>query len=370
MVVFITMKKSKIIKIILLAVIAVIIFLLYRYFSPSKAAFANEEYTAVIKDIIEYRNQAILKKDSTTIKALYDTKTKYGTWAFEHEEKKMKYLHKWSDKQGVKFIDIKSIVVPRYVKEKDWGFSANLIVSTEYMYVYNDDPKRINYFRIGTYHVIDVINQDENWLIKKEWYTDPFADSLALDDIKSDEIKTFITTQGPRDLLNMGERRKKALEYADQYCGAAADEEYGFTYNKKYKDFNPQGGDCANFASQVLFEGGKFKKTRAWNYNKGDVTKAWVNAQGFKDYMLNSGRASLIASGNYNKVYKASYKLLPGDIVAYEKKGRITHVSVVTGADSKGYTLVNCHNTDRYRVPWDLGWSDKGIKFYLIRVHF
>jgi NMD protein affecting ribosome stability and mRNA decay len=86
--------------------------------------------------------------------------------------------------------------------------------------------------------------------------------------------------------------------------------------------------------------------------------------------MINSGRASLIASGSYNKVYKAAYKMLPGDIVAYEKKGKITHISVVTGADSKGYTLVNCHNTDRYHVPWDLGWSDKGIKFYLIRVHF
>lgn len=370
MILFITMKKSTIIKAIILFVAAVFVFFLYRYFNVTSSTFVNEEYSAVIKDIIECRNEAILDKDSTIIKSLYDTKTKYGIWAFEHEEKKLKYLHKWSEKQGVTFIDIKSIVVPRYVKERNWGFSANLIVSTEYLYVYNDNPDRVNYFRIGTYHIIDVLNQDENWLIKKEWYTDPFADSLNLDNIKSDEIKSYIAAQGPRDLSNMGDRRKKALEYADQYCGAAADEEYGFTYNKKYKDFNPQGGDCANFASQILYEGGKFKKTGGWNYNRGDVTRAWVNAQGFKDYWVNSGRASLIASGSYNKVYKASYKLLPGDIVAYEKKGRITHVSVVTGADSKGYTLVNCHNTDRYRVPWDLGWSDKGIKFYLIRVHF
>ena len=74
--------------------------------------------------------------------------------------------------------------------------------------------------------------------------------------------------------------------------------------------------------------------------------------------------------GNYEKVYKDSYKLLPGDFVAYEKKGDITHISVVSGADSKGYTLVTCHNTDRCDVPWDLGWSDKKMKFWLIRVHF
>ena len=54
----------------------------------------------------------------------------------------------------------------------------------------------------------------------------------------------------------------------------------------------------------------------------------------------------------------------------YEKNGRITHVSTVTGLDSKGYPLVTCHNTDRLLVPWDLGWSDKSIRFHLIKVNY
>lgn len=86
--------------------------------------------------------------------------------------------------------------------------------------------------------------------------------------------------------------------------------------------------------------------------------------------MLYSGRGSLITRGTYNQVFKNSFKLLPGDFIAYEKKGKVTHISVVTGIDSKGYALVNCHNTDRYRVPWDLGWSDKGIVFWLVRVNY
>ncbi len=61
-------------------------------------------------------------------------------------------------------------------------------------------------------------------------------------------------------------------------------------------------------------------------------------------------------------VYKDSYELLPGDFVAYEKKGDIMHISTVTGLDSKGYALVTCHNTDRDKVPWDLGWNDKNYK--------
>ncbi|MBM7558094.1 hypothetical protein JOC47_002964 [Halanaerobacter jeridensis] len=38
--------------------------------------------------------------------------------------------------------------------------------------------------------------------------------------------------------------------------------------------------------------------------------------------------------------------------------------------DSKGYILVNSHNSDRHRVPWDLGWSNNEIKFCLVRVHY
>ena len=46
---------------------------------------------------------------------------------------------------------------------------------------------------------------------------------------------------------------------------------------------------------------------------------AWLSARGLYSYIVSSGRGSLIVSGNYNTVLKLSYKLLPGDIVAYEK---------------------------------------------------
>lgn len=118
-----------------------------------------------------------------------------------------------------------------------------------------------------------------------------------------------------------------------------------------------------------MYEGGKLRKNSVWNYDK-EGSMAWLSARGLYSYLVTSGRGSLIVSGNYNTVLKLSYKLLPGDIVAYEKNGKIAHISVVTGQDSRGYALVNCHNTDRYRVPWDLGWSDKKIKFHFIRVHY
>ncbi|MEG0132936.1 MAG: amidase domain-containing protein [Clostridium sp.] len=323
-----------------------------------------------IEDTISTRNRGIITGEKDNIKAIYDMSSKYGQWAYESEEKKMIYLHNWEQKQGVNITEILPKVIVNSISKTDNGFKVNFTCSTEYRYAYENKLDEINASRIGTYHVITLINSGDKLLIRKEWYTDPFADSLNLEKLKVDDIKEFILAQGARDFSTLSERRVSTIDYGDKYCGAAAEEEYGFKYNKAYRNFNPEGGDCANFASQMLHEGGKFKKNYSWNYVKGEASGSWINADKFKDYWVNSGRASVVAYGNYEKVYKKSYELLPGDFVAYEKKGDITHISMVTGADSRGYTLVTCHNTDRNQVPWDLGWSDKNIKFWLIRVHF
>ncbi|NMB97643.1 MAG: amidase domain-containing protein [Clostridiaceae bacterium] len=375
MIYILKVRKTTLIAFFITIVLIITSIMLYKfiftrvYTVAGSSIIPEDEVAVLIQYIFDIRNKAFLEQDKETLESLYNRNTKYGTWAFEHQTKKMKYLVNWADKQGVDFTSIKSKTVINWTKDKGSGATVNLTCSTEYKYVYQNEPDKENTLRIGTYHSLDLVRIGDEWLISREWYTDPFADSLNLENIKAEENKDFIISHESRDFSNLNERRIKAVEYADRYCGAAADEENGFSYNKKYKNYNSLGGDCTNFASQVLHEGGGFRKTGAWNYDK-DGSRAWVNAQAFKDYMLYSGRASLIAHGTYDKVFKASYKLLPGDFIAYERKGKVVHISVVTDADSKGYSLVNSHNTDRYRVPWDLGWSDKNIKFWLVRVHY
>lgn len=330
----------------------------------------KEKFQLLLENLFDHRNKAILTRNDNVLKNLYDVDHKFGLWAYEQEVTKMKYLENWSYKQGVKFNDIKTRVKVSKVKEKEENLYGIICsVSTEYNYSYENQLDTKNMFRIGTYHYLNMRIVDDGYIITKEWYTDPFADSLHLDNIKSDDIRNYIISQEKKD-LNLTNEQLKGIEYAHKYCGAAADEEHGMKFNPKYKDFNPDGGDCANYASQIMFESGRFKKNGTWNYQGTDGTKAWVNAQGFKNYLIYSGRGSLIGKGSYEDVYKLAYNMTPGDIVAYEKGGRITHVSTVTGIDSKGYPLVTCHNTDRLLVPWDLGWSNKSIKFHLIKVNY
>lgn len=334
-------------------------------------ALLEEELLLLVSNIFQIRNIALREGDLSAIKELYNTNLRNGLWAYIHEEKKVAYLQNWSLKQGITFTDITTDSIVKWWKGDETTATVNLLASTTYRYVYNDQPDVENVMRIGTYHELKLTrSENETWLIAREWYTDPFADSLDLtEQEKTEENRALILSNGPRDMSELDQRRIDAVAYADRYGGAAGTALDGYQYNPAYKNYNSLGGDCANFVSQILYEGGKFRKTSIWNYDK-DGSRAWLKAQGLKDFMLNSGRGSLIAYGSYNKVLKASYSLQPGDLVAYEKKGEVTHVSLVSGADSRGYSLVNCHNTDRYRVPWDLGWSNEGIRFYLIRVHY
>lgn len=332
----------------------------------------KSEMITCIQEIFQNRNDAILKRDDSLIKPLYNRDTKFGNWAYAHELKRMKYIHNWALKQGIRFTSIKPTLVFKSINGDAVRATVNLLCSCEYSYVYEEDAEAVNTCRIGTLHHIQLMRAGigDQWIIMKEWYKDPFEDSLDLNKLATEGSEKQKLEQNKTEGTALPARRQKVVEYLEQYCGAAGEEQTSYRYNPKYRDYNSMGGDCANFASQALFEGGSFRKTRMWNYDHVGSTRAWVSAQGFKDYMVSSGRASVISHGSYDKVYRASYRLLPGDFVAYEKKGRITHISVVSGSDSKGYSLVTCHNTDRNKVPWDLGWSDRKIRFWLVRVHY
>ncbi len=341
--------------------------------SSPKKALSEEELSVhlqkVLESILTTRNQAVRTQDTEALKKLYDTSIKTGLYAFESESIKMQYLAQWAKKQSAHFTAIDSIVKMRKVRDREnglYGMTCN--ISTTFTYVYDDAPTVPNHFKLGTSHYIHLQQkEDDSYVIVKEWYTDPFADSLDLGQKESDTMTAYIA-QHEAPTYTPDERTQKAITYAHTYCGIG-DGEHLFKYNKAYLDCNPRGGDCANFASQILYEGGNFKKNDTWNYSN-DGTKAWVNAQAFKNYMVHSGRASYIAKGSYQKVYQDAYLMRPGDFVAYEKKGRITHISTVTGLDSKGYPLVTCHNTDRLLVPYDLGWSNENITFHLVDTHY
>jgi hypothetical protein len=104
------------------------------FFGVSK----NEDITDSIDKIFLNRNNAIINGDLKLIKSMYDTSTKYGTWAYQHESTKVKYIDNWEQKQGTKFTDIIPTVKIRSIKPKGEKFTVNLMCSTEYKYIYGN----------------------------------------------------------------------------------------------------------------------------------------------------------------------------------------------------------------------------------------
>lgn len=121
----------------------------------------------------------------------------------------MKYIKSWSDKQGVDFKDIKTKVIVKKIKEKEEDlYGIICTVSTEYKYSYENQKDVINTFRIGTYHYLNVVIRDNQYVIVKEWYTDPFEDSLNLENINSNEIRNYIENHEKAEIQLTKEQRK------------------------------------------------------------------------------------------------------------------------------------------------------------------
>lgn len=367
------------------------------FYSPASEAktlkYTDDELKTIIETKYNQRSTAFVTGDLSILEDDFDTTHNPGLWAKEHEIKRVKYLHDWASARGMKFTKVTSTVRLKKVFSASNPLKIALEETYKFEYIYPKDPEQVtNSFGVGIRHSLGLVKKDDRLLVSHDWYTDCFEDALkaydpAIVQIDQNKEPTVALNCRPRgeDYVPSSGRynRIKALQYAHKYCGAANGEGNNFKYNKKYADFNGIGGDCTNFASQVLGdkEGGGLKQDGQWychlsKFERGSGSSAWVNADGFRNYLLYSGKGSLIKKGTFKELalpqanypYGAVDKLDIGDLVCYAKGKNMDHFGIVTGWDSHGYPLINSHTTDRYRVPWDLGWGDKNIFFHLIHV--
>lgn len=354
----------------------------------------SDDVKKQIDTIYSKRCKAFITKDITPIKKYYDTSKKLSKWSLEHEIKRIKYLNAWADARGIQFKKVTSFVRIKKLSTYKELTKAFLEETYKFDYCYKCDPNKINSFGIGIRHVVKLMKTSKSNIIYNDWYTDCFEDSLEGITASVSTSPYYEHSNAKHDIIvykNLKKtlfgpyKRVQAVTYADKYCGAAWGSKNNFKYNPKYRDFNFGGGDCTNFASQVLGdkEGGCMSFDGAWfcqypKYRKASGTHAWVNADGLKGYLIYSGKGSTVIGGNFETIFNffknnkasLSQKIQLGDLVCYEKKGNVDHFAIITAFDSQGYPLVNSHTTDRYHVPWDLGWSNKSIKFNFIHINY
>jgi hypothetical protein len=350
-----------------------------------------------INTMLSLRSLAILNGDVEGLRKLYDLSVSSGRWAFEHEAHRIKYLRAWAERRGLRFVETDAEGRIARSEVRAGSLWLHVVQSAGYGYVYLDDPDVVvNRFGVGTRHVIELVLRDGSWVFRRDWYIDPLdADTVipeAMPLSATDERHPSWVTHAAASRIKPGlgagypahrrsYQRIDAMEYANTYCGAAVGCGNDRRYNSDYRDYTGLGGDCTNFASQVLGDakGGGLAEDGSWHYARkgwrGGGSTTWVKAGALARYLSYSGKANLVGRGRYQEIARPSLghplgllnKVQPGDLVAYEEKGRVVHFSVFTSRDSKGLPLVNSHTADRYQVPWDLGWDGKTV-FWLFHI--
>ena len=149
--------------------------------------------------------------------------------------------------------------------------------------------------------------------------------------------------------------REKAVAYAHRWA---------FGRNLAYYDFSNIGGDCTNFASQVLYAGYgqmNFRPTFGWFYiNANNRTPSWTGVNELYNFLINNQGAGPKA------VETDITSIMPADLVQldFDGDGRFDHTPVIvdTGSFTPDTILLAAHTNDSdYRPLSSYGYQ--GIRF-------
>ncbi|HOM01804.1 MAG TPA: amidase domain-containing protein [Acetivibrio sp.] len=147
--------------------------------------------------------------------------------------------------------------------------------------------------------------------------------------------------------------REKAVEYAHKWA---------FGRNPKYFNFDKLGGDCTNFASQVLFAGSNvmnYTPTYGWYYiDANRRTPSWTGVNYLYNFLVSNKGPGPYAEESDVKDIK------PGDIIqlSFGKDPVFDHSPVVVQVGSPvslRNILVAAHTYDRDYYPiTNYNWVD------------
>jgi len=153
--------------------------------------------------------------------------------------------------------------------------------------------------------------------------------------------------------------RLKAFDYARRWA---------FSRNPAYYDFQNIGGDCTNFASQVIYAGcGVMNYTPifGWYYTSvNDRTPSWTGVNQLYDFLINN-----IEEGPRGELIPLS-EVEVGDIIQlnFDGDGQFDHTPVVVerGEGTPDTVLVAAHTNDAFNRPLSTyNYSDfRAIKIY------
>ena len=346
----------------------------------------EDEIIKFFNELFTTRNKAFLTGNVADLYKFYDTSHTYSKYSLLHEFKRIAYLRDWANERNISFSNISSTPKIRDIKINNSTYSIVLREEYKFDYFYKDTPDINNEFGVSLLHNVDLKKMGNSFIVQKDYYLDCFQEGLK--DYKFDltekqipltKFKAYNVNFNRNNLefnTNKFYDRKAAVNYANKYCGISWANDNNSRYNNNYYVYTASCGNCTNFISQCLSdknEGGKLKQDKIWLYETKHskpptASETWINSDKLINYLLSTKRSTLINSGNFENLMSNFNNLQHGDLISYNINNSIEHTAIVTDFDNKGYPLVNSNSIDKYKFPFDLGWSNDDITFNLLSI--
>ena len=120
---------------------------------------------------------------------------------------------------------------------------------------------------------------------------------------------------------------------------------YAYNYNSNYTSYKGKGGDCANFVSQCLYNGG-ITKTSKWYPD----SYQWINCGGLKTFLCDTLGCTYISQPSASQISI-------GDVMYYNNGSHVCIVSTIENGTPK----VCGHTTDTKNGSYKQGFSVYGV---------
>lgn len=206
--------------------------------------------------------------------------------------------------------------------------------------------------QFGVEHTFWLARMGERWLVAEHeadsggFYDFVYDEQTGLDARLSQMLanaalrQTELGKAGQEQTADHAYDRQAALAYMLRWIGQR---------NSQWGDYSDSGGNCMNFASQVLTAGG-IPMEPGWYWEDGDYTMPWVNVGSFTDW-VEGGPETLVCSGD-----EPYYSGQVGDLLLVGAENARDHATEISGLvqDEQGRTvdyLVCCNTADLKNFP-------------------
>ena len=229
-----------------------------------------------------------------------------------------------SVEDGTASLDIYEWMTVGYAAD---DFSA--VNATAYGYNFS---LNLNCDKKGNWQIASVEDTDQNF----DWMEEEVQYSIEAEKENSDALRAF-SEDGEKEMMAATAAKSytynvsKAIAYADKYC---------INYNSAYNSYKGRGGDCANFVSQCLYNGG-FQQDSTWYKH----SVAWINVMKQIAHFKQYGTFMKATNGN----------LLRGNPIYFDWNGDSTydHATICVGRNNSGVAILDSHTRDLYHATWD-----------------